>query len=126
MSSTNRDNLRDHISDIEDGYDTYADNIAEVDELKNHSETISELKKVAPAIISGWNLSKSGIDGCCKFLSDAAPIHKCCSAPNFFFLWEIRYSGYNAMIMYRILKTHPQLSSIKTLKEGSAETKDDV
>ena len=34
-----------------------------------------------------------------------------------FFLRDIRYRGYNAMIMFRLLKTYPKMSSIKTLKE---------
>ena len=47
---------------------------------------LPELKKCHPYITTGWNKTKIRIDGPCKFLSDAAPVHKKCSAPKLFFL----------------------------------------
>ena len=141
MSSANRGNFRDYFSDIDDGYDTESEVIAELDELEITDEAngsrkpdweqsdnvmeyatsrpiaiqhlqfrekyvqevqsrgcpLPELKKVVPGI-TGWNRAKSGIDSPCHFLSESAPNHKRSSAPKMFFLRDIRYRGYHAMI----------------------------
>ena len=46
MATRNQDNLRDYISDIEDGYDTETELIAELDELEITAETNGNEKPV--------------------------------------------------------------------------------
>jgi len=77
---------------------------------------LPELKKCHPYITTGWNKTKIGIDGPCKFLSDAAPVHKKCSAPKMFFLRDIRYRAYNAMAMWRLLMNYCDIDDIKSYK----------
>ena len=78
---------------------------------------LPELSKLSPAVICGWNVTKHGIDTPCLYLSNAAPVHKKCSAPKLMPLRDVRGRCYNGLQIMRLLELYPRLDSMQSYKQ---------
>jgi len=88
--------------------------------VKERECPLPRIKKIVPKIVKVWNGTKFGIDNVSHYVAEAAPVHKRCSAPSMLCLRDLRYRGYNAMVIWRLLEIFGDLgnySTYKTFKE---------